>query len=129
MRDNDTKILEERYQRIVEDRYDLSADETHGSHQAKTGSLALYITLHSGDEAIEDVPVEVEYDIYRGSTPYGGDDPNNINVFDAIISDDVSDDSGTVVIPAGTSLNDAEGMGWSYDEQELRDSVYGREFN
>ena len=88
MRDKDTKILEERYIKVLK--------------EANTAVFNTIIQMTRGDELYEDVPLAVEYETYKGSSAF--DDPSDTKIISAEVSNNVIDENGNVVIKAGTSL-------------------------
>ena len=127
MRDKDTKILEEKYKQVLE--RDFSPDELHSPDTANNSVVTVFLTIKKDDDVYDDVPVEVEFDIYRGSTPAGGDDPRDITITNTYTKENLLNSANRVIIPAGTSLEKLEVAGFTHDSEELNDSVYDRVFN
>lgn len=127
MRDKDTKILEETYSKILKEydsKYDFGPEELHEPSEQNNGVETIIIPLERSDgELYEDIPVDVEWEIYRGSTPARGDDPTDITIRSAVINDDVVNDNGDVVVQAGTDLNDLEGFVVSANIQEMIEEI------
>ena len=116
MRDNDTKILEEAYYSDVYKRHRSSG---------AANTLATFTKEENGRKSeLVDVSLDIEYDIYRGSTPPQGDDPNEVDVQEVTVAEDYLDDKGNIIIPAGTNIKELEDQGWSTSDEDIYDAAY-----
>jgi hypothetical protein len=102
MNDKDTKLLSEQYTKILERRYSTTTEE-----------LVLPVSLTRGDDIFEDVPMNVTFKIYQGTTPPGGPDPSTNEITSIDVSDEIGNEYKEVGLEAGKSLEELATIGFT----------------